>query len=1010
MRLPPSVREWVAARRQRLVLLVYGEPPPPPPPPGPRGAQVRRAPPPPPPKEPPLSIRRLLIVLEVVVLALGVRVLGGAWRQLLGGWPTRANFFPPRVLRLDSVRTIGLGPGQVWVAGAKQLTVVRGGNRIRPFEEVAHRLDSGVVTSLWNAQEGMWIGTVKGLALHDGRRTRRVTGRGAPTGQHVTCVVVDASGRVWAGTAREGLFVREAGTWRQFKSELHSPYVTALVPDEFGGVLVGLYAGGIVRTDGRTWTPWREPARLKGKPVRRIVVAGPGRFAALVGDRLWLVSESGWRAAPGGLAITDLASRPGGGMVVVTTGGGDVLRLAADGHPEGVVAAGRHCSTVAVGPGAVYAGAGTTLWRITADGIEPLTDAGEFFVPGSRMPPAADCPRDWRDPRYRKIAGPLGWSCLLVALAMAVRARRWKFTGAMHAWRLGSLRIAAWCLALLGGFLLTEWSGWIATAANGILLMPLLAFAAAWVLVHWVRIAVHEWVLRRDAFFMGVSIAFSSVGLVLWWVGGALVPSILVCATGGLFFGRSLRGIRAGTWRGMSLAWGVAVMLFQQAALLPPLLFAGITWGRAALSLRPTSPLTVGMAEPPEVMAWSPDGQRAAYAVARGPGASLELVRGWTAGEWTATHVPLPQAACTPAWSPDAAAIAICSSQGRDALVECLSADGVRLWRSRIPGSPATGHQPCWAPDGTLLVLTRDGEGTAVWRLQRAKGDALRLLTVPRRLSWPSLSTDGTRLAAAAGLADGAPGLALVSLATQRMTLLEPAPRPGAPLLVFEPSEEGRAILRLLENARAAARAGLARLRDGMQGVFGAFGWAIRLPEFWVHRTWTPPPPPARFRWRDYDTVRDVLTSTDGGSLACIARRNGGGDEVFWMHADGSNLRILHRSTGLLHDLRWAAYKNRITVIEETVPMLAPFPVRALLMFEGLPDQPTRSSVAPFAHWLAAPAFSPDGQRLTYGAPDRFWTLDPHPRETWGMYEVALESEIGVLPPAAPRAEGGEKK
>jgi len=47
----------------------------------------------------------------------------------------------------------------------------------------------------------------------------------------------------------------------------------------------------------------------------------------------------------------------------------------------------------------------------------------------------------------------------------------------------------------------------------------------------------------------------------------------------------------------------------------------------------------------------------------------------------------------------------------------------------------------------------------------------------------------------------------------------------------------------------------------------------------------------------------------------------------------------------------------------------------------------------------------PDGMRLSYAAPDRFWKVAWTRPETFGVYDLMLESEIGVLPPPAARQE-----
>jgi hypothetical protein len=319
-----SLSDWIGERRKQAKLLVFGEDLPPPPPPGARGAPPRKAPPPP--KEPPLSPRRLLIGAEAAVLLWACWLLPGTWRAMLGGWPTRANFVPPRIESFTVVRGLRTEGRNLWITGPFDLNVVHVGQRLRPFERIHRKLPSPTVTAVLPSPEGTWIATARGLAIHDGRGVRKVRGRGAPGKLHMTCLARDARGRIWAGTARNGLWMLDGKVWRSFGKEVASPYVTALVPAGGGAVWVGLYAGGVVRTDGDKWTPCREPEALRGQPVRRLVPAGSDSVLALTGSGLSVVTTGGWRNVapkgwPAGEKPADLVEVPGGKLIVVTSTG-----------------------------------------------------------------------------------------------------------------------------------------------------------------------------------------------------------------------------------------------------------------------------------------------------------------------------------------------------------------------------------------------------------------------------------------------------------------------------------------------------------------------------------------------------------------------------------------------------------------------------------------------------------------------------------------------------------------
>ena len=106
------------------------------------------------------------------------------------------------------------------------------------------------------------------------------------------------------------------------------------------------------------------------------------------------------------------------------------------------------------------------------------------------------------------------------------------------------------------------------------------------------------------------------------------------------------------------------------------------------------------------------------------------------------------------------------------------------------------------------------------------------------------------------------------------------------------------------------------------------------------------------------------------------------------------------------------AIKNRIMVVEEgparlgPVP-LAPFPVRKLLMVEGLPEAANVNVTVPFNHWLSSAQFSPDGLKIVYAAPDQFWKVALGPATTFTLFEVMLEGGARQYNPPSAAVEGG---
>ena len=921
-----SLSDWFEARQKQLKILMKGEEVPPPPP-GVRGAAPRK--PLPPPKEPPLSPRRLFMVLEVALLVWSCWLLPRTWRTMLGGWPTRANFIPPRIESFGTIRDLEVDGRNLWITGPAELTLLHEGRRMKPWQRIRRYLPSRTVTAILPTGTVTWIGTGRGLAYHDGKAMRKVPGKGTPGRVHITCLAQDARGRIWAGTAKDGLFVFDGKVWRGFKAELASPYVTSLAPAGVSGaVWVGLYAGGVVRTDGAKWTPCREPVELRGHPVRRLIPSGDDAALGLTDRGLALVAVSGWQPLipkgwPEGEPAVDLVGVAGGRVIAVTSRG-TMLELDRARTSVRPVLPGHSVTAVAGNAGELFFAEGGVVWRLRPGLAEPLTNWGSFFDPAGWFPPAPDFPSDWLDPRYRALAGRLGLSAVFLAFAFLARAARWQRSPGNQAWRIRPLQHASAGALAMAAFYAGQWMSWkdrplVATTANELALYPVAALVAFWCIMHWIRIIRFEWALRRDAFWTGVALVLSGTGSWLWWVNGALVPSLLVCSVGGLVFARSLKGLRAGTWTGASLVLGIAVLLFQQLALFPPLVFAAMTWGKAAMGMFPTNPMVGGFPAAPGWLEWAPDGLHAAYVIRSpsGGGGMLEIVEGATV-EWRTNAYPLPTSGVTPRFSPDSARLAIAVPEGRDTVVESVGIDGKRRWRSRLQGMRVTGVQPWWEPSGrSMLVLTSVPGGTQVWRLSAEKGDATRLIEVPWKLAWPALSGDGKRLVCA--VARGAtPRLVSIALADRKPLLITPAPAKRELPLIYSPSEEGKAVLSFLERIRDGVRAGLEWFRRRTQQVAGFFGYRPRIRELWITRPlWTPKPPAPGFRWADYDMVREVALSVDGGTIVWVAHRIGGTDELLYMNGDGSDLTIVFRSRGILHSLRWAAFKNRMAVIEE---------------------------------------------------------------------------------------------
>jgi hypothetical protein len=245
--------------------------------------------------------------------------------------------------------------------------------------------------------------------------------------------------------------------------------------------------------------------------------------------------------------------------------------------------------------------------------------------------------------------------------------------------------------------------------------------------------------------------------------------------------------------------------------------------------------------------------------------------------------------------------------------------------------------------------------------------------------------------------------MAEVNASSGKLVWIEPSLEKHEPLLVWDPSDEAKAAMDFMQKTRDRVRHGLAWVHDSVESLGRYFGWRVRLPEFWIKLPKRAPRKTSPgFRWEDYDQVRDVTLSADQRNLVCIARRATGEDQVLYMEANGYAVRVIYRARGSLSDLRWAPYKNRVMAVEEYRSRFAPFPMRKLVLMEGLPGAISARPVMPFVNWVSSPQFSPDGQRVACGAAERLWNFTLDAPERHAIYELRLESELGLVAPARP--------
>lgn len=118
-----------------------------------------------------------------------------------------------------------------------------------------------------------------------------------------------------------------------------------------------------------------------------------------------------------------------------------------------------------------------------------------------------------------------------------------------------------------------------------------------------------------------------------------------------------------------------------------------------------------------------------------------------------------------PAWSPDGERVAFASERDGNPEIYVMDADGGNL--VRLTDDPAWDGAPAWSPDGTLIAFDRHVDDRLDIRVMRADGSDERpvvSMTIHGRFTGaPTWSPDGTRLAFA-GDVGGVPNIQVVDL------------------------------------------------------------------------------------------------------------------------------------------------------------------------------------------------------------------------------------------------------
>ena len=141
--------------------------------------------------------------------------------------------------------------------------------------------DRVVYSALTDSTGTTWFATAKGIVTFDGRRFRPP--RGGPFRHNSWTLLLDHRGRIWAGTAGDGLFRYDAGRWARYSTDQGLPSNTVnMVTESADGVLWAATPRGVARLVDTTFQALEMPDSLA--PIDATYV-----LADSVGD-LWIAT------------------------------------------------------------------------------------------------------------------------------------------------------------------------------------------------------------------------------------------------------------------------------------------------------------------------------------------------------------------------------------------------------------------------------------------------------------------------------------------------------------------------------------------------------------------------------------------------------------------------------------------------------------------------------------------------------------------------------------------------
>src|SRR5918993_4132961 len=148
-----------------------------------------------------------------------------------------------------------------------------------------------VVAAAVTPQGQVWLGTMRGLVRYNTRRFVSEPGPNNALAAAISDVAATPDGRVWVSVPGGGVFVREAGVWRDVGSKLGLPAEGGLRLRSFNrGAAYALFATGrgtLSEWDGKRWNAHAIPAQLRNIELFDVLLQSTSNPEE---DLVWLAS------------------------------------------------------------------------------------------------------------------------------------------------------------------------------------------------------------------------------------------------------------------------------------------------------------------------------------------------------------------------------------------------------------------------------------------------------------------------------------------------------------------------------------------------------------------------------------------------------------------------------------------------------------------------------------------------------------------------------------------------